>query len=284
MATKHSITIIGPGSLGGALAIALHEAGFPIAEIVYRGDGRRARSTARRCGARAVEFEKAAFASDLVWIAVPDAAIATVAGSMRHRADWQGKTVFHSSGALSSGELRALQESGARTASVHPMMSFVRASRASFAGVSFALEGDAPGVRLARQIAKGLGGNAFLLKKKDKALYHALGAFSSPLLIAQMAAGEEIGRKLGLSPNETRRVIGPILRRTLENYLQHGAAAAFSGPIARGDLETVRRHMEALARVPGLLDVYRALAKMAVEKLPGKRKASIRKLLSEASG
>jgi predicted short-subunit dehydrogenase-like oxidoreductase (DUF2520 family) len=160
------------------------------------------------------------------------------------------------------------------------MMSFVRASLGNFRDVSFALEGDAIAVKQAKQIAKALGGSSFVLKKKDKPLYHALGAFSSPLFIAQLAAAEAVGKQLGLSSSETKRVIGPILQQTLRNYLEHGAAAAFSGPLVRGDVETVQSNLAALARVRGTPDIYRALAKIAMETLPTKNRKEIQRILA----
>ncbi|HET9696720.1 MAG TPA: Rossmann-like and DUF2520 domain-containing protein [Terriglobales bacterium] len=279
MAGKPSVAIIGAGSLGGTLALALHTAGFPVEELVYRSDERRVTTIARRCKSSAVTLREAQLAARLVWICVGDASIRPIAAAMAKRGGWEGKTVFHSSGALSSDQLVSLKRRGASVASVHPMMSFVRAAQSSFEGVSFALEGDAAAIKQAATIAHALGGVSFKLKKKDKALYHALGAFSSPLFIAQMAAAESIGRKLGLRPAETRRVIGPILQKTLQNYLQHGPAAAFSGPIVRGDVETVKRNLAALSRVRGAREIYTALAKLATEILPVKNRKNIQQVL-----
>jgi predicted short-subunit dehydrogenase-like oxidoreductase (DUF2520 family) len=73
--------------------------------------------------------------------------------------------------------------------------------------------------------------------------------------------------------------VGPILQKTLQNYLHHGTAAAFSGPLVRGDVGTIRQHLTALARVPGMAEIYRALAKVAIDQLPVKKKAEIRRLL-----
>ncbi len=280
MREKPSVTIVGPGSLGGALAVALHNAGYRLDELIYRRDRKRAVAIARRCGAVAVLVNGARFDADLVWLCVGDAEIAKVAAALSGR-QWKNKIVFHASGALASDELKPLKRRGAAIASVHPMMSFVRSAAPAFDGVTFGLEGDLDAKRVGTTIARDLGGNSFALKKADKPLYHALGAFSSPLLIAHLAAAEKIGKNLGMKPEQTRRVIGPILQKTLQNYLDHGAAAALSGPLARGDVETVRKNLRALERVPGAQDVFRALVKMAARELPVKRKAEIIKLLSE---
>lgn len=281
MKSKASVTIVGPGSLGGALAVALSKTGYPVRELVYRGDRRRALKIAQQCGGSAVAFGRASFSGDVVWLCVGDGQIASAAASMAIRAAWKGKYVFHSSGALASAELMALKRRGAQVASVHPMMSFVRSTNATFEGVTFALEGDTSAVRMAARIAEDLQGTSFPLKKADKPLYHALGAFSSPLLIAHLAAAEKIGKKLGLKPEQTRRVIAPILQKTLRNYLEQGPAAALSGPMVRGDVETIRRNLKALKRVPDAEAVYRALGLVAVGELPVKQKAALIQLLSE---
>ena len=280
MVRKLSVTIVGPGSLGGALAVSLHDAGYPVKEVVYRSDRKRAQAIARRAFARAIRFDKATFNAGVVWICVGDAEIRKTAEAMALRTEWNGKYVFHSSGALASDELQSLKRRGASVASLHPMMSFVRTAEASFDGVTFALEGDAPAKRIAAEVANALGGTHFDLKRKDKALYHALGAFSSPLLIAHLSAAEKIGKKLGLKVENTRQIIAPILQRTLRNYLEHGPAAALSGPMKRGDLETIRRNRAALKRVAGADEIYCALARMAVRELPVKQKARILRQLS----
>lgn len=280
MIKKPSVTIVGPGSLGGALAFALRKAGYTLDELVYRRDRKRAADLARRCGAVAVPFDRARLDASVVWLCVSDGEIANVATALSDRA-WSRKFVFHASGALASDELKPLRKKGASVASVHPMMSFVRSANASFKDVTFAIEGDAAAKRVAAMIARDLGGTSFELKKADKPLYHALGAFSSPLLIAHLAAAEKIGKKLGLKPEQTRRVIGPILQKTLQNYVEHGAAAALSGPLIRGDVETIRKNLRALERVPGTQDIFRGLVKVAAGELPVKRKAEMLKLLSE---
>ncbi len=280
MKKKPSVTIVGPGSLGGALAIALHEAGYALDELVYRRDAERAGTIARRCGTVAVSVGRATFRSNLVWLCVGDAEIAKVAGALTD-CEWKKKLAFHASGALTSDELGPLKKKGAVVASVHPMMSFVRSAPACFRGVTFALEGDPEAKKVAAKIARDLGGTSFDLKRGDKPLYHSLGAFASPLLIAHLAGAEKIGKKLGLKPEQTRRLLEPILQRTLENYLDHGASAALSGPLIRGDVETVRKNLLALRRVPGAQEIFRALVKMAASELPVKRKLEINKLLTE---
>ena len=275
------MTIIGPGSLGSALSQALHSEGIEVAEIVYRSatSAKTGRRLAKLTGAEAVGFGAAQFRGDVVWLCVGDSAIRSTGSEMARRGSWRGKVVFHSSGALTSNELDSLRRRGAKVASVHPMMTFVDGAKSSMEGVTFALEGDGPAVAVARNLVKVLGGETFKLNKVDKPLYHALGAFVSPMIVAQMATAERIGRKLGLKPEQTRKIVSPILQQTVRNYVEHSAAAAFSGPIIRGDAETVRKNLGALRRVRGAAEIYRSLAKVAVEELPSKDRAAVKKAI-----
>ncbi len=106
--------------------------------------------------------------------------------------------VFHSSGALTSDELAPLREKGARVASVHPMMTFVRGTVPEMAGVAFAIEGDAAAVRVATSVVQRLGGVGLTIKKQNKVLYHVFGSFASPLLVALLASLEEVAMAAGI--------------------------------------------------------------------------------------
>jgi predicted short-subunit dehydrogenase-like oxidoreductase (DUF2520 family) len=282
MKTKPSISIVGAGNLAMALVPALHTNGYLIEEIISRDkvqSRRRGRILARLVGARAVILASARLSTDVVWLCVSDGAIASCASELAAGRSWAGKYALHSSGALTSGELSALRRQGASVASVHPMMTFVRRRAPSLKGVGFAVEGDRAAVALAQRIVKDLGGVSFAIAKEAKALYHAWGAFGSPLLVMELGMAERVARAAGISEAAARRTIEPIVRRTIDNYFAHGAAAAFSGPLVRGDIDTVRRHLRQLSRVPGAREVYVALVRTALETLPVARKDEIKRLL-----
>jgi predicted short-subunit dehydrogenase-like oxidoreductase (DUF2520 family) len=217
--------------------------------------------------------------AELVWICVPDRKIAAAAQQLAKATSWKRKIVFHSSGALSSDELDVLRRCGAAVASVHPLMSFVRGSSPSLRGVPFALEGDAPAVRVARGVVRNLGGHAFAISARDKPAYHAWGAFTSPLLIALLVTAEQVAAAAGQSRVGARKRMLPILRQTLANYARLGPANAFSGPIVRGDLEIVRKHLKELNRIPEARAVYLTLARASLRYLPGRNRSAMRKLL-----
>ena len=282
MAAKAEIAIVGAGNLGSALALALHGAGYRIAEIICRegGSKQRARRLAAQVRSRAVEPPQAKFAADIVWICVPDSNIAACARELARLAEWEGKIALHPSGALASSELQALRRRGASVGSAHPLMTFVRRSSPALAGIPFGVEGDPAAVRVVRRMVRDLGGEAFTVRPKDKALYHAWGAFASPLLIALLASAEQVAMAAGVrSRAAARKRMLPILQQTLRNYGALGPADAFSGPLVRGDVATVRRHLRALGELPSARQVYVALARAALETLPVRNRRQLEKAL-----
>jgi len=278
MAAELRITIIGAGNLGTALAVSLRRAGYVIESVVAHSRGasfKKAQKLAKQVGAVAAVGLPAALRSDVIWLCVPDGEIARAARALAGKIEWKGKVALHSSGALTSDELSALRRRGAKVASVHPLMTFVRDARPSLAGVPFAMEGDAAAVRVARRIVNDLAGYDYPIRKKDKAAYHAWGAFASPLFTALLATAEQVAAHAGMTQKDARRRMIPILLQTLANYASFGAAGAFSGPIVRGDVDTVERHLRVLGDVPNAREVYSALAHAALRYLPAKRRRDL---------
>jgi predicted short-subunit dehydrogenase-like oxidoreductase (DUF2520 family) len=292
-----SIAIVGAGRLASFLAVALHDAGVKVTEIVLRSSVRSrrgARAIAKKVGAKIVTAQSARLDAGLLWFCVPDREIGSAARALTRaltrtltrtmaRLDSSRKNqvryAFHSSGALLGSELGALRKSGFTVASVHPLMTFVAGTHPSLDGVPFALEGDASAVRLARAVVRRLGAESFSLPAKHKAAYHAWATLTSPLLVAFLVTLEEAGRAAGLRRNDARRKSLPIIMQTLANYARLGGAKSFSGPLIRGDADTVGKHLAALKTHPGAREVYVALARAAMLGLPVKNRAGLARLL-----
>lgn len=277
MARKPRIAIVGPGRLGTALGLALYRAEFVIDSVITRPSAKsqaKARLLGKRLHARAVQ-EVVEADSDLFWLCVPDSQIRETSRRLATQRSWKGIVVLHSSGALASDEAQALRAMGAAVASAHPLMTFVGSSQPTFSGVPFAIEGDASAVRLAQRVLRGLGAQVCPIRKRDKAAYHAWGTFASPLLTALLATTERVAGLAGVSPKDARKRMIPILQRTLANYAAFGAPDAFSGPIIRGDVETVKRHLRALRGAPLERNVYVALAQAAMKYLPTRNRAAL---------
>jgi predicted short-subunit dehydrogenase-like oxidoreductase (DUF2520 family) len=302
MTRKPTVAIVGAGSLATFLATALHDAGFTITEIIARDTSRsrsHARSLAAKVGAQTVTGHSSALDATLLWFCVPDreihGAASALAGHLAARAAAQKKNrvpskvqnrdptkvrfALHSSGALLSRELGPLRKAGIAVASVHPLMTFVAGTHPSLTDVPFAMEGDRAATQVARQIVSKLGGESFSLPAARKPAYHAWATLTSPLLLAFLVTLEEAARAAGLTREDARRKSLPIIRQTLANYSRLGPAPSFSGPLVRGDAETVARHLSALKKHPGAREVYVALARAALRGLPVKNRAGLRRLL-----
>jgi predicted short-subunit dehydrogenase-like oxidoreductase (DUF2520 family) len=256
---RPSIAIVGGGRLGTALARRLSEAGYS-AKILTR--------KSVRLGQLDVQ---------VLWLCVPEAEIARAASTLS-QSHSNAKFAFHSSGVLSSDALASLRDAGARVASVHPLMTFVKGSVPELTGVPFAIEGDRSAVRVARGIVRNLGGRAVAIKKRDKVAYHAFATMICPLLVSLLAASEKAAALAGISAADSRRRMLPIIRQTLHNYEKLGPATAFSGPVVRGDVETIRAHISVLAKVPAVKNAYVALARTALDLLPKRNPRQIARL------
>lgn len=290
-----SVTVIGLGNWGAALASALHRSGVPLRQLVVRRIRPRHRALASALGVPLASWDRADFDAEVYWICTPDASIAEAAARLaQHLAVPPASTaprqkrppiVFHSSGALPSQELAPLRAVHASLASVHPLMTFPRrtASRSarpiSLAGIPFAIEGEARALRVARTLLRALEGEPFPLPAAGKPLYHAFGAFASPLLAALLTAAAHTAQAAGCTPRQATQRMRPIVQQTVANFFLHGPDFSFSGPMARGDVATVARHLQVMRPHPELAAVYRALSLFALVALPSRNARALRRLL-----
>jgi predicted short-subunit dehydrogenase-like oxidoreductase (DUF2520 family) len=276
--------LVGSGQLARVLALALHDAGYRISEIISRDlpdSKKRAQALARKVGSVARSFADADLSAGVIWLCVADDVIPQCAQSLAAmRSMWKGRMVLHSSGALSSEELQPFRRLGAVAATAHPLMSFVAGSPGTLAGVPVAIEGDIQALPRLKAILRRLGASAFKIEKSSKPAYHAFGAFSSPLLIAYLSVMESVGELAGLGRLETRKRAEGIVRTTINNYFKDGPEASLSGPLRRGDTGTIRRHLRALEREPSLAEIYRGLIMASLKNLRVKNREEIARLVA----
>jgi predicted short-subunit dehydrogenase-like oxidoreductase (DUF2520 family) len=161
-------------------------------------------------------------------------------------------------------------------------LTFVSASPAELGGVPFALEGDLKALALVGTVVRSVGGRPFRIAPEFKPAYHAFGFFSSPALVTLIAAAQQAGALAGLTERNARQLMEPIIRQTIDNCFRADPRAAFSGPIRRGDVATIRKHLEVLKQTPELLDVYRALGRIALTRLPAANAGKLKKLFGDA--
>jgi len=263
-----SIGVIGAGRLGASLAVALAAAGYTVSAVAARtletaeAVAAQVRSTGAQCAA--VTPAEAAAACDLVFLAVPDAAIEAVATALPWR---PGTGVVHTSGATGLAALAAASRAGALTGCLHPLQSFpTRAGDAArFHGIVCGVEGAEPLGRTLERITAGLGATVVRLEGIDRALYHAAAVMAGNDVVALMAAAARAWAAAGLPSGTARLALSPLLVGAAGNVAAHELPQALTGPVARGDAETVARHIEALTRVegaaPGLAALYAALGR-----------------------
>jgi len=211
----------------------------------------------RRVRARDVAAE-----SDVLFLTVPDSSIEPEFLAIRR---WMlpGTIVAHCSGTLGSDVFHNGEQQGLHTLALHPVQSFVTPAQAirSLPGCFFVLEGSPEGRRFGRRLVGQLKGRAVVIRTPDRPLYHALCVFSSNFLNALLDAAETIAAQLCLSRRQTLRMLLPLMRSVLDNCERFGPVAGLTGPVQRGDADTVRRHLLALqSRVPELVPVYRVLS------------------------
>jgi len=265
-ARETSVAVIGAGNWGGALIAGLKRAGLVPHEVIGRSGWRRAKLDART-----------------IWICVPDAAIATVAEKIaERRGSLRGQSVVHSSGALGADVLEPVRRAGARIAAVHPVMSFPTRRVVPLEGVMFGVEArDAAVRRELNALVRRMGGVPFALRAETKALYHAAGIFASPLLVAELTAAMETAELAGLDAKTAQAWVRALAEATVRNVFARGPERSFSGPFARGDAETIRLHLEALAEHPILTEVYQGLARQALSALPVKNRRELEKAIGK---
>ncbi len=179
----------------------------------------------------------------------------------------EGRVILHLSGALPSRVLEACRLRGASVGSFHPVMTLpdplTGARRLRTA--TFALEGRPKAMEVMRAMAQSLSGKYFTLSARGKTLYHAAAVLASNHLVALLADSQELLLRAGADPAAAKPAFQALAEGTLENVYAAGPVAAITGPVERGDVQTIRNHLQALKRWPGQLERYRAMALGALE-------------------
>ena len=263
---KPDVSIIGTGRLGTALAIALSSEGYSINALIARRRGNARRAAALLDGpirVMAVKDLADSPAPGLLLIATPDDQIATVA-EMLGELDWlNGKTptVLHTSGALSSDVLTPLRDKGWSTGSLHPLVSVSepKAGARLLRGAFWCVEGDRRAVRQGKAIVRDLEGKSFSISADKKPLYHAAAVMVSGNVTALFDVALEMLGQCGLERTQARQALLPLLASAVRNLEEMETSRALTGTFARGDVETVKRHLETLKGNKSALEIYRVL-------------------------
>jgi predicted short-subunit dehydrogenase-like oxidoreductase (DUF2520 family) len=280
-ANKPTVSIVGCGRLGGALALALNACGYRLEGLVARRLSH-AQAIQKLIGKNTLALSERQLnrlpASELILIATPDDVIGKVARTiaLSQKQNGQGRTVLHTSGALSSEVLSALAGAGFQVGSLHPLVSISdpQTGAENLRTAFFCLEGDRSAVRLADALVRDLGGRSFSIAAADKALYHAAAVTASGHVVALIDIALEMLGRCGLSRSRARQVLLPLVKSTVDNLSANDPARALTGTFARGDVATVQRHLAAIneQHLTAALAAYTLLGRRSLS-LAGKNKA-----------
>jgi predicted short-subunit dehydrogenase-like oxidoreductase (DUF2520 family) len=218
------LAIVGKGRVGAALAGAFRHAGIEVEGPLGRGEHPQA---------------------DVVLLCVPDAEIANAAAGLD--APFTG----HTSGATPLGGLAF---------GVHPLQT-VAGPETSFDGCGCAIAGSSPeALEIARSLAEAAGMEPFVIDDSARAAYHASASVASNFVVTLEWMAERIAASAGIGATDARRMLAPLVRRTVDNWASLGPQAALTGPVARGDEVTIARQRKAIAdAAPDLLPLFDAL-------------------------
>lgn len=269
---KPQVSIIGTGRLGTALAIALGQRGYSIGTLVARR-----RESARSAAAlldgpsRVLALKELVDlpAPELLIIATPDDQIGKVAESLA-KLEWDTRRpsiVLHTSGALSSAVLAPLRDRNWSTGSLHPLASVSepKAGARLLRGAFWCIEGDKRAMRLARTIVADLDGKSFSISSEKKPLYHAAAVMASGNVTALYDLAIEMLSECGLNRKQAQQALTPLLVSAVRNLEELDPSRALTGTFARGDVETVKRHLEVLKNNKFALDMYRLLGRRSLD-------------------
>ncbi|MAH39542.1 MAG: F420-dependent NADP oxidoreductase [Dehalococcoidales bacterium] len=254
------IGFIGAGTVATALAVGLHSKGYSIVAVSSRNQTSATNLAQLVNGHHAVSHNQdVADAADLVFIATPDDAITSVATQVQWR---PGHSVVHCSGADSTAILLSARKSGAHIGVFHPLQTFadLREATKNIPGTTFALEAEEPLLGTLKALATALGGHWIELEAKDRVLYHAAAVFTCNYLITLIKLATDLWQTFAIPPEPATQSLLPLIRGTVNNIDTLGIPGCLTGPIARGDSGTIKKHLSALQKVvPDLVSTYQEL-------------------------
>jgi predicted short-subunit dehydrogenase-like oxidoreductase (DUF2520 family) len=215
---------------------------------------------------------------EAIFIATPDDEILKAYKAMRKFLNGR-KYIFHLSGVLPAGIIPRTKN--INRASVHPFATFPEITAPPPNKHFFiSIEGDPLALRSARKIFRKENFTLKKIKKEDKATYHLVGVFSSNLLVGLASSIRRMAGRINWREEEFEQMILPMIEDTVDNLKAYGIPDSLSGPIARGDVRTIEKHLRALKNDNTLLNVYKALSLSIVEAMSdGKRKRALKRIL-----
>jgi predicted short-subunit dehydrogenase-like oxidoreductase (DUF2520 family) len=258
---------VGAGRVGAVLGAALRRAGHDIVAVSAVSDLSRLRAEALLPGVPVLDARDAAATADLVLLAVPDDVLpGLVAGMVEAGAIHAGQFVAHPSGRYGIDVLEPAAQAGALPLAIHPVMTFTGTSvdLARLADCPFGVTAPDAVRPVAEALVVEMGGEPIWVPEEARGLYHAGIAFGANFLMTVVLESLDLLRSAGMT--EPQRLMAPLLSAALDNALRHGDSA-LTGPVARGDADTVAEHLRRVGEVsPAAASAYAALARLTADR------------------
>ena len=248
------------GTVGTALATRLSGKGYKVVAVSSRSQNS-ARNLAQVInGCRAFDNNQSvADTAELVFITTPDDAIASVTSQIRWHTE---QSVVHCSGADSTATLEPAKKLDARVGAFHPLQTFASTKQAieNMPGSTFALEAEEPLLNMLKDMATALDGHWVELKAMDKVAYHAAAVIACNYMVTLVKLATDLWQSFDVPPHQAAQALLPLLRGTIHNIDTVGIPQCLTGPIARGDTGTIKKHLRALQKIaPTMVTAYREL-------------------------
>lgn len=256
------IAILGAGRAGCSLAHNLAAQNFPVQPPWTRSEATAERARAEGVAVRTGSLSEAVAGAELVFVAVSDGAVSSVVASLLDAKVSRSTVVAHLAGSLDLSVLQPLEKLGVSRGSLHPLVSLAT-RRSPLAGAWCAVEGsDARATAMLEGVAQRLS-LRIVRPRGDRARYHAAACLVGNYPQVLMQAAVELLEGCGIGAEDARASLGSLLRSAADNAATLPGSQALTGPIARGDVEVVRRHLAAIAARPDIDRLYRAGATLA---------------------
>jgi predicted short-subunit dehydrogenase-like oxidoreductase (DUF2520 family) len=261
------VGVIGAGRVGAVLGAALADAGHDVVAASGVSAASAERAARLLPGVPLVPADEVVAASDLVVLAVPDDILAGLVAGLAETGAWRaGQPAFHTSGAHGLAVLAPAERAGVLPLALHPAMTFSGAHEDAdrLPGAPFGVTSRPEHRAVAETLVLEMGGEPFFVAEADRKLYHAALVTGANHLVTLVAEAADLLRAAGVgSPS---RVLAPLLTAALDNGLRRGDRG-LTGPVSRGDVGTVRDHLETLTeRAPQSVAAYVAMAERTTER------------------
>jgi len=267
---KWTVSLVGPGRAAKAFARSWIEAGGRIEHVLSRDPAGAGRAVQLLQAGQPRTVGSGRFACDLLILGVPDDSIGAVAA--RIAPEVSCRLAFHLSGAAPAEEIGILRRSAASVGSLHPLRAFSGEPSENWRGAFVAIEGDEPACSAGEQIVRAFGAFGRPLAPETKALYHAAATLAAGGTLALVSLAARVWASIGIPEAEAQAALADLSARAASAATHRPFEDAFTGPLARRDLKTVRFHRAALASRPELLRLYDLLARETLERTPGRGK------------